>query len=114
MDAELGHRQRVACPPSTQVMKIVLSPRASGDLERLRAFLTGHSDAATQRAVATLRERIALLADFPGLGKPFGRTNLRELYVPFGNSAYVIRYYVSQRRGEIVILRIWHGRVVRA
>ena len=94
-------------------MKIVLSPRASGDLERLRTFLSEHGDAVTQRAVTTLRERIALLAEFPGLGKPFGQRNLRELYVPFGSSAYVIRYYVSRKRDAVVLLRIWHGRESR-
>jgi len=33
----------------------------------------------------------------------------RELIVPFGRSAYLIRYAYSAKDGEIVILRVWHG-----
>ena len=33
---------------------------------------------------------------------------IRELYVKFGKSAYVIRYHVKDE--AVVIVRIWHGR----
>jgi plasmid stabilization system protein ParE len=34
----------------------------------------------------------------------------RELIVPFGRSAYVVRYIHLERINEVIILRIWHGR----
>ena len=38
---------------------------------------------------------------------------MRELIVPFGRSAYVLRYAYSQGRDEVVIVRAWHSREER-
>ena len=38
---------------------------------------------------------------------------MRELVVPFGHSAYVVRYAHDAQRQEIVIMRLWHGREAR-
>jgi toxin ParE1/3/4 len=95
-------------------MKIVLSPRAGGDLERLKLFLAENDTGAADSAIALLRDRIGLLGQFPGLGRRIGRTDLHELYAPFGNSAYVIRYHHSRSRETVAILRIWHGREHRS
>jgi len=38
---------------------------------------------------------------------------VRELVVPFGGSAYVVRFAHDPQREDIVILRIWHGREMR-
>jgi plasmid stabilization system protein ParE len=40
-------------------------------------------------------------------------TGARELIVPFGQSAYIVRYAHNARREEVVILRIWHSREAR-
>jgi hypothetical protein len=32
------------------------------------------------------------------------------LIVPFGNSAYVLRYAHLPDADEIIVLRVWHGR----
>jgi len=37
----------------------------------------------------------------------------RELLVPFGRSAYVVRYAHLPARDEILILRVWHGHEAR-
>jgi len=37
----------------------------------------------------------------------------RELMVPFGRSAYVVRYAHVAEAKEIIILRVWHGRETR-
>jgi plasmid stabilization system protein ParE len=50
---------------------------------------------------------------FPGRGRPSGIPDIRELAVPVGRSAYLIRYAYVQRRKAVVILRIWHGREAR-
>lgn len=42
----------------------------------------------------------------PMRGRLVGRT-AREINIPFGRSAYIIRYRVSGRR--VIITRIWHG-----
>ena len=52
-------------------------------------------------------------AVFPGRGRASGIVGLRELVVPFGRSAYVVRFAHDPQRQEIVIVRIWHGREAR-
>jgi toxin ParE1/3/4 len=53
------------------------------------------------------------LATFPKRGRPADVAGVRELIIPFGRSAYVLRHAISIDRGEIVILRVWHGREAR-
>jgi plasmid stabilization system protein ParE len=50
---------------------------------------------------------------FPIAARPSSIVGLRELIVPFGRSAYVVRYAPLTEREEIVVLRIWHGREQR-
>jgi plasmid stabilization system protein ParE len=94
-------------------VKLVVSPRATADLDRLRAYLAERSEPAALRATKVLLESLRLLGSFPGIGRPLGRSGLREHYVAFGKSVYVVRYYQSQKRNAVVILRIWHGRELR-
>jgi plasmid stabilization system protein ParE len=94
-------------------VKLVVSPRATADLDRLRDYLAERSEPAALRAMGVLMESIRLLGSFPGIGKPLGRSGLREHYMTSGKSAYVVRYYHSRTRDAVVILRIWHGRELR-
>jgi plasmid stabilization system protein ParE len=50
------------------------------------------------------------LIEFPQRGRPIGVMGIRELAIPFGRSAYVLRYFYSAGGDSIVILHIWHGR----
>jgi plasmid stabilization system protein ParE len=42
---------------------------------------------------------------FKGVERP---SDMREIFVKFGKSAYVIRYRVTD--DAVIITRIWHGR----
>jgi len=53
-----------------------------------------------------LEQAIATLADYPLRGRRAGVTT-REINVPFGQSAYIIRYRV--RGDQVTVTRIWHG-----
>jgi len=53
------------------------------------------------------------LADQPERGRPAARPGYRELIVPFGAGAYVVRYRIDLRRNAVVITRLWHGREQR-
>jgi toxin ParE1/3/4 len=94
-------------------VKLIVSPEALADLDRLRAFLDEKNEAAAKRAIAVLIQAIESLGTFPDRGRPVGLPDMRELIVPFGRSAYVLRYLHQARSEEIVILRIWHGREER-
>jgi plasmid stabilization system protein ParE len=54
------------------------------------------------------------LAELPERGRPAVRPEYRELIVPFGAGAYVIRYRIDHRRDAVIITRIWHGREQRS
>ncbi|HZL32300.1 MAG TPA: type II toxin-antitoxin system RelE/ParE family toxin [Pseudolabrys sp.] len=95
-------------------MKLVISHAAAADLQRLRLFLADKNPAATQRAIAGLIEAIDSLATFPGRTRASGVSGLRDLIVPFGRSAYVVRFAHDPAQDETVIIRIWHGREARS
>jgi len=94
-------------------VKLIVASAALADLERLRAFLASKDANAAQRAVARIVGAIDSLAVFPHRGHPAGLSGGRDLVVPFGRSAYLVRFTHDRQRGEIVILRIWHGREAR-
>lgn len=94
-------------------MKLVISPAAAADIERLRLFLADKNPAAAQRAIASLIEAIDSLPSFPDRSKPSSVPGLRDLIVPFGHSAYVMRFEHDSEQQRIVIVRIWHGREAR-
>jgi plasmid stabilization system protein ParE len=94
-------------------MKLIVSRAAAVDLERLRSFLAKTSPAAAGRAAAILASAIQSLDTMPERGRPSELPNIRELIVPFGQSAYVLRYTYSIENQEIVMLRVWHGREAR-
>jgi len=94
-------------------MKLIVSRAAASDLERLHAFLADSAPAAAKRAVAVLIAAVQSLETLPERGRPSGLPGVRELIVPFGHSAYVLRYAYSAQADELVVLRIWHGREAR-
>jgi plasmid stabilization system protein ParE len=91
-------------------VKLIVSRPAQADLERLRAFLADKNPDAAQRAVGALTRAIRSLETFPDRGRPSAFLGARELVVPFGRSAYIVRYAHMPDTEEVVILRIWHGR----
>jgi plasmid stabilization system protein ParE len=94
-------------------VKLIVSREAAADLERLHEFLREQNPDAAQRAVSVLADAVDSLATMPDRGRPSGIPAVRELIVPFGRSAYVIRYGHFVDEDSVVVLRIWHGREQR-
>ena len=94
-------------------MKIIVSVAAATDVGRLRSFLEDKNPAAAGRVAESLEKAVQSLTLFPQRGRPSSIPNVRELVVPFGRSAYVLRYVYSSERDELVALRIWHGKELR-
>jgi plasmid stabilization system protein ParE len=91
-------------------VQVVFLKRARTDLIRLRRFLEPHGEPLAVRAFDLLFTAAQSLADMPDRGNPAIRPPYRELVVPFGRSAYVIRYRVDHAHQTVVIVRMWHGR----
>ncbi len=90
-------------------MELIWLPESRDDIGRLYDFLIDVNPSAAARAVRLIQKGAQALRDQPELGRPMDDpSKRRELVLPFGASAYVIRYRITEQ--TIVIIRIWHGR----
>ena len=89
-------------------MNLRFSPEAIEDLGRLREFIEEKNPAAAQRIANDLLLGLEKLKVFPEIGlkveRAFEPQRIRDLFV----DNYTVRYLVGD--GEIVVLRIWHGK----
>jgi len=84
-------------------------PEAWQDTQRLYDFLLDQDPGAAARAMDVLLEGADRLAEMPEIGKPMTNdTGRRELYLPFGTGAYVLRYRIHNE--HVVVIRVWHSR----
>jgi len=89
-------------------------PEALADFERLHDFVYSHSPDASARAAQTLLDGAQLLRTSPALGRLMpDDSERRELFLPFGVGAYVLRTRLHAPE-TVVIIRIWHSRENRA
>ncbi len=87
--------------------RLELRPAAHRDLLRLERSIEKHSPRAALRMFDALTKRILILREHPLVGVE-SRRGLRELFLRYGKSAYVVRYHVTD--DAVIITRIWHGR----
>jgi plasmid stabilization system protein ParE len=93
-------------------MRVLWLPEALEDVERLHAFLVEKDAAAAERAVRTVLSGGDTLQELPEVGRPMDDdTGRRELVLPFGAGAYVLRYRIQE--DTVVIIRAWHSREAR-
>ena len=91
--------------------RVVIRASARADLDRLARFLWENGgEKAAVRALEASVKGIELLEASPRLGRPLGDgSGRRELSIPFGSGAYIVRYMIKDE-GTTVILRVWHSR----
>lgn len=89
--------------------KLIWDHGAVDDLSRIRAFIAPHNKKAAQNAARRIIESANFLLENPYLGRPLeDMPAFSELFIPFGQRGYVMRYRVEDE--SIIILRIWHAR----
>jgi plasmid stabilization system protein ParE len=88
--------------------RVILSPAAFRDLQRLREFLRPKSPEAAQRAAKVIVKAIQILTLQPGVGRPADDLGpeCRELPIDFGGSGYLALY--RQKGDDVVILAVRH------
>ena len=88
--------------------RVILSPAALRDLQRLREFLRPKSLEAAKRSARVIIKAIQVLSLQPGIGRPAQDLGpeCRELPIDFGGSGYLALY--RQRGDDIVILALRH------
>ena len=88
--------------------RLIWTPAALRDIQRLYRFLLPiHHDAA-KRAISAIRQGVKVLAEQPGLGRPVEHMDpsFREWLIDFGDSGYIVLY--RQDGANIVLLAIRH------
>ncbi|MDE1993314.1 MAG: type II toxin-antitoxin system RelE/ParE family toxin [Rhizobiaceae bacterium] len=90
--------------------RIVWSPRATQDIQRLYRFLASRNPEAAKRAVLAIRSDVRTLMNQPRSGRRIDgmAPEFWEWIVDFGRDGYLVRNGLSA--DEVVILAIRHGR----
>lgn len=85
------------------------SANALDNLRELVEFLRPKSPEAKLRAVARIRQALALLQHQPEIGAPIeGAPFQRNLPVGFGSTGYVVRYHYQSGAAAVIVLAIRH------
>lgn len=92
--------------------RLIWSPSALLDVQRLYRFLAPKNSEAAKRAVQAIRLGVKVLEQQPGLGRPVEDMDVefRDWIIDFGDSGYVARYRVDQQ--SITILAVRHQKEV--
>ena len=92
--------------------RLIWSPSALLDVQRLYRFLAPKNSEAAKRAVQVIRLGVKVLEQQPGLGRPVEDMDdeFRDWIIDFGESGYVARYRVDQQ--SITILAVRHQKEV--
>jgi len=92
--------------------RLIWSPTALLDVQRLYRFLAPKNIDAAKRAAMAVRNGAKVLGQQPGIGRPIEDMpeDFREWIIDFGDSGYVIRYRID--RDAITILAVQHQKEV--
>ncbi|MCD6534476.1 MAG: type II toxin-antitoxin system RelE/ParE family toxin [Deltaproteobacteria bacterium] len=87
--------------------RLIWSPSALLDVQRLYRFLAGKNIGAAQQAVKVIRESMKILTKQPGVGRPVEDMDpeYREWPINFGNTGYVALYHYDGKTALIVAVR---------
>ena len=92
--------------------RLIWSPQALLDVQRLYRFLAGKNVDAAKRAIMTVRQAVKVLGHQPRIGRPIEDMpdEFREWVIDFGDSGYVARYRIDS--DAITILAVRHQKEV--
>ena len=87
--------------------RLIWSPSALLDLQRLYRFLASKNIDAAKRAVKALRHDVKMLGQQSGVGRPIEDMpeDFREWIIDFGDSGYVARYRINRDTATILAVR---------
>ncbi len=92
--------------------RLIWTPPALRDVQRLYRFLAPKNLDAARRAVKAIRRAVQVLEQQPGLGRPVEDMpeEFREWIIDFDDSGYVARYRIGQ--DAVTILAVRHQKEV--
>lgn len=90
-------------------MRLRWLPEAWEDIQRMFDFLADTNPVAAGQAMDLIMGGADRLLDMSEIGAPMGDdSHRRELHLPFGAGAYVLRHRLDD--DCVVIIRVWHSR----
>ena len=89
-------------------MKIIYTPEAISDLERLRDFIEQNNPIAAQAVAKRLLTGINNLKTFPRIGIEVSKAPNPDLIRDLILDNYTTRYLINDKQSQIHILRVWH------
>lgn len=92
--------------------RVIWSPAALLDVQRLYRFLAPQNIDAAKQAVKALRKGVKVLQLQSGIGRPIDDMpeEFREWIIDFGDSGYVARYRIDSE--VVMILAVRHQKEV--
>ena len=92
--------------------RLIWSPSALLDVQRLYRFLAPKNPDAAKRAVKAIRQGVKVLEQQSGVGRPVEVMDdeFRDWIIDFGDSGYVVRYRVDQQ--SVTVLAVRHQKEV--
>jgi plasmid stabilization system protein ParE len=89
------------------VPRLIWSPPALADVQRLYRFLTIKDEDAARRAIKTIRAGVKILAHQPEVGRPAEDMDpvFREWLIDFGSSGYIALYRFDGETATILAVR---------
>jgi plasmid stabilization system protein ParE len=88
--------------------RLIWSPLALRDIQRIYRFLAGKNPGAAKRAVQAVREAVRVLGHQPQIGRLIDDMAevYREWQIDFGDSGYVVRYRFAP--DAVIVLAVRH------
>jgi plasmid stabilization system protein ParE len=88
-------------------VSIVWTPEAQDDVDRLADFVAAYDSGRADKIEEELSAAPKRLLEFPRRGSRFSQYDPREIR-EYRTGGYLLRYEL--REGDIVVLRVFHGR----
>lgn len=87
--------------------RLIWSPEALADVQRLYRFLAEKNPDAARRAAAAIRDGMQIVADHPDVGRPVDDMDpeFMEWPISFGTSGYVALYRLQQDVALVVAVK---------
>ena len=92
--------------------RLIWSPEALADVQRLYRFLAEKNTDAARRAAGAIRDGMQIVADHPDVGRPVDNMDpeFQEWPISFGASGYVALYRLQQ--DTALVVAVWHQKEV--
>jgi plasmid stabilization system protein ParE len=90
--------------------RLIWSPNALTDLQRVYRFLASKNDTAAREAIRVIRQSLNLLEQHPEVGRPIEEMEpeYREWPISFGSSGYIALYRFAGQ--SVIIVAVRHQR----